>query len=100
VVVAAAGYPERPRTGDVIAGLEDANALDGVDVIHAGTADDGHGEVVSAGGRVLAVTGQGDDLAAARERAYQGIGLLHLDGAQYRTDIARGVAGDAGQSPS
>jgi phosphoribosylamine--glycine ligase len=100
VVVAAAGYPARPRTGDVIAGLEDANALDGVDVIHAGTADEGHGEVVTAGGRVLAVTGQGDDLAAARQRAYQGIGLLHLDGGQYRTDIARGVAGDAGQSPS
>jgi phosphoribosylamine--glycine ligase len=100
VVVAAAGYPEHPRTGDVIGGLEDANALEGVDVIHAGTADDGLGGVVSAGGRVLAVTGQGDDLAAARDRAYQGIGRLHLDGAQYRTDIARGVSGDARQSPS
>jgi phosphoribosylamine--glycine ligase len=88
VVVAASGYPAGARTGDVIEGLEDANALEGVDVVHAGTADDGVGEIVSAGGRVLAVTGCGEDLSQARERAYAGVALIRLEGAQHRSDIA------------
>jgi phosphoribosylamine--glycine ligase len=88
VVVASAGYPASPRTGDVIGGLEQANAVEGVDVLHAGTADDGRGEVVSAGGRVLAVTGRGADIGQARERAYAGLQRLRLDGAQHRGDIA------------
>jgi phosphoribosylamine--glycine ligase len=88
VVVAAAGYPAQPRTGDVIGGLEEANALEGVDVFHAGTADDGVGGIISAGGRVVAVTGRGKDLAHARERAYAGVRLVSLDGSQHRSDIA------------
>jgi phosphoribosylamine--glycine ligase len=87
VVVAADGYPESPRKGDLITGIEDAEALEGVDVIHAGTAltEDG---LVTAGGRVLAVTAVGDDLADARARAYAGVGHVRIDGAHHRTDIA------------
>ncbi len=95
VVVAAPGYPADPHTGDVIDGLDDANALDGVDVFHSGTADDGLGEIISAGGRVLAVTGRGDDLEQARQRAYEGVRLVRLEGSHHRTDIAlRATAGD------
>ena len=87
VVVAAQGYPESPRKGDRITGVEDADALDGVDVIHAGTArtDDG---LVTDGGRVLAVTAVGTDVEDARQRAYAGVELIHIDGAHHRTDIA------------
>jgi phosphoribosylamine--glycine ligase len=87
VVVASEGYPEAPVTGDVIEGVDDANALDGVDVIHAGTAIV-DGRLVTAGGRVLSVTGTGADLAEARERAYAGIDLISIRGGHHRTDIA------------
>ncbi|HEY0804484.1 MAG TPA: phosphoribosylamine--glycine ligase [Pseudonocardiaceae bacterium] len=89
VVVAAEGYPGRPRTGDVITGTE----ADGV--LHAGTRRRDDGAVVSAGGRVLAVVGQGPDLAAARDDAYRRVAGVHLPGSHHRTDIAaRAVAGD------
>ena len=88
VVVAAHGYPETPRKGDRITGVADANAIDGVDVIHAGTATDADGNLVTAGGRVLAVTAVGSDLTEARARAYEGIALINIDGAHHRTDIA------------
>ncbi len=91
VVVSASGYPGTPRTGDVLSGLEEAEALDGVQVIQAGTAHDADGSLVSAGGRVLAVTGTGSTVAEARERAYDGVAQLHLTGSQHRTDIAAGV---------
>ncbi|MHA7276908.1 phosphoribosylamine--glycine ligase [Arthrobacter sp. Hz1] len=87
VVLASANYPDVPRTGDRVRGLKKAQAVDGVHVLHAGTALK-HGKVVSAGGRVLAVVGLGDDLAAAREKAYSGMAQLELKGGQYRTDIA------------
>jgi phosphoribosylamine---glycine ligase len=90
VVVAAQGYPESPRKGDVIRGLEEAERLDGVDVIHAGTARREQ-ELVTSGGRVLAVTAVGDDVQDARSRAYAGVGLIEIDGAHHRTDIAAGV---------
>lgn len=90
VVLAAAGYPESPRKGDEITGIEDAEQLEGVDVIHAGTADH-TGTLVTAGGRVLAVTAVGDDVAQARARAYDGVGRIRFEGAQHRTDIAAGV---------
>ncbi|MGY1638665.1 phosphoribosylamine--glycine ligase [Geodermatophilus sp. SYSU D00742] len=82
VVVAAAGYPERPRTGDPITGA------DGEGVLHAGTTLDADGTVRSAGGRVLAVTAVGEDLAAARQLAYERVAGVRLADAHWRTDIA------------
>ncbi|WP_146805576.1 phosphoribosylamine--glycine ligase [Cellulomonas persica] len=88
VVVASQGYPAQPRTGDVIEGLGDADAVPHVHVLHAGTAVDDEGRVVSAGGRVLSVTATGADLAQAREAAYAGVARITLDGSQHRSDIA------------
>lgn len=91
VVMAAAGYPGDPRHGDVIAGLERARRLGGVTVFHAGTrADDGR--LVTAGGRVLDVTATAATLATARDAAYEAVGLIGWDGAQYRSDIALAAA--------
>lgn len=89
VVVAAQGYPESPVTGGTITGLAAADALDGVDVLHAGTRADGDA-VVSSGGRVLSVVGRGPSIDAARERAYAGVDLIGLSGSHHRTDIAAG----------
>jgi phosphoribosylamine---glycine ligase len=89
VVLASAGYPASSSKGDVISGLEQAEALAGVEVTHAGTARDGEGRVVTAGGRVLGVTGFGPDAALARERAYAGARAIDFDGKQMREDIAR-----------
>ncbi|HEY0189321.1 MAG TPA: phosphoribosylamine--glycine ligase [Cellulomonas sp.] len=91
VVIASAGYPEQPVTGDPITGLVDAESLDRVHVLHAGTADR-DGTVVSAGGRVLSVVGTGPDLAAARERAYAGVDRIGLAGSHHRSDIAARAA--------
>ena len=88
VVIAAAGYPDTPRTGDPIGGLADAEALTGVSVHHAGTGTDASGRLVTAGGRILAVTATGADQRQARERAYQGVARIRIPGAQFRTDIA------------
>ncbi|TNC46824.1 phosphoribosylamine--glycine ligase [Mumia zhuanghuii] len=92
VVVAAEGYPESPRKGDVITGVDAADALEGVDVIHAGTARDDDGNLVTAGGRVLTVTARGSDLADARRRAYEAVDLIHIDGGFSRRDIAAKAA--------
>jgi phosphoribosylamine--glycine ligase len=91
VVVAAEGYPAGPRTGDTVHGLADVGGLDGVEVLHAGTRADGEGRVVTSGGRVLAVTAVGKDVADARAKAYDGVALLRIDGSHHRTDIAAGV---------
>jgi phosphoribosylamine---glycine ligase len=95
VVVASAGYPATPRTGDVVDGLDEAAAVPGAWVLHAGTATDGQGRVVTAGGRVLSVVGTGPDLAAARRTAYQAVSLVQLAGGQHRGDIALEAAGVA-----
>lgn len=92
VVVASAGYPESPRTGDVVDGLDAAGALPDVHVLHAGTAAGPDGAVLSAGGRVLSVVGTGPDLAAARSAAYAGVGRIALAGSHHRTDIAERAA--------
>ena len=86
VVLASGGYPESSSRGDVISGL-DAAAAAGAEVFHAGTAER-DGEIVTAGGRVLAVTALGDGPADARERAYAAASEIEFDGRQMRTDIA------------
>jgi len=88
VVVAAEDYPADPVKGDVIEGVEDAEQIEGVDVIQAGTAIDEDGRLVTAGGRVLTVTAVGADLAQARERAYAGVERIRIRGAHHRSDIA------------
>jgi phosphoribosylamine--glycine ligase len=90
VVMASRGYPASSSSGDVIAGIAAAEELTGVHVVHAGTAlrDD---DLVTAGGRVLAVVGTGAGVAAARAAAYAGVERISFDGAQHRTDIAAGV---------
>jgi phosphoribosylamine--glycine ligase len=90
VVLASAGYPEGSSSGEVIEGLEAAAEL--AEVTHAGTLER-DGEVVTAGGRVLNVTGLGPGPGAARERAYDAVGRIEFEGMQVRTDIAaRAVA--------
>jgi len=91
VVMASTGYPDSPRKGDEITGIEAANALEGVDVIHAGTTEV-DGRLVTAGGRVLSVTATGSDLNQARERAYAGVAAISFDGVQFRSDIAQAAA--------
>ncbi|MGZ5316349.1 MAG: phosphoribosylamine--glycine ligase [Solirubrobacterales bacterium] len=87
VVLASAGYPASSSKGDVISGLERAAAVEGVEVTHAGTAERG-GEIVTAGGRVLNVTGLGLGPAEARARAYDAAELISFEGMQMRRDIA------------
>jgi phosphoribosylamine--glycine ligase len=92
VVLAAAGYPDAPRKGDVVSGIERAEQEPGVRVYHAGTKGDG-GATLTAGGRVLGVTAKGDSLAQAHERAYRAAGMIHFEGMQYRRDIASRALG-------
>jgi phosphoribosylamine---glycine ligase len=87
VVQASAGYPAAPRTGDVIHGLEAAEAT-GAHVFHAGTARNAEGRVVTAGGRVLAVAALGPDVHAARRHAYAAADMVTFEGRQMRRDIA------------
>lgn len=94
VVVASAGYPGEPRTGDVISGLAEAAEEVGVDIFHAGTTITDEGEIASAGGRVLTVTAHGETLARAREHAYAAVDLIRLEGSHFRSDIALRAAGE------
>jgi phosphoribosylamine--glycine ligase len=91
VVMASRGYPASSSSGDPITGIDLAEAVDGVHVFQAGTAlrvgPDGD-QLVTAGGRVLAVVGTGSGVAAARAAAYAGVAEISFDGAQHRTDIA------------
>ncbi|MEV6526287.1 phosphoribosylamine--glycine ligase [Longispora sp. NPDC051575] len=82
VVMASAGYPVTSRSGDVITGADDPG------VLHAGTARDGAGELVTAGGRVLCCTAVADSVPEARAAAYRLVEKVRFDGAQHRTDIA------------
>ncbi len=87
IVAAAAGYPGRSRSGDPIAGLDDA-AAEGALVFHAGTAVDADGTFRTSGGRVLSVVGRGPDVAGARAAAECAIERIHFAGLQRRRDIA------------
>ena len=86
VVMASAGYPQSSSSGDVISGLD--SLPQGVDAVHAGTAFNDLGEVVTAGGRVLAVQAFGADQTDARAAAYSGVSMISFEGSQHRTDIA------------
>lgn len=86
VVMASAGYPGEYQKGKVIKGLDQVAALEDVWVFHAGTAIE-DGKVLTNGGRVLGVTALGQDIKAARQRAYETVGLIRFEGAHYRKDI-------------
>lgn len=88
VVLASAGYPAAPRPGDVVGGIEEAEAREGVLVFRAGVRTDDAGRTVTAGGRVLDVCALGPTVAAARARAYEAARLISFDGMHYREDIA------------
>lgn len=100
VVLAASGYPGSPVAGAVIEGVERAESVDGVHVLHAGTALRDDGALISAGGRVLDVVAVGATFEQARERAYRAVDLIRMPGGRFRTDIAAGVAAPgAGATP-
>jgi phosphoribosylamine--glycine ligase len=86
VVLAAPGYPGTVKKGLPITGLEAAGQVPGVDVLHAGTSREA-GQVLAQGGRVLCVTARGASIDAVAERAYEAVGHIHFEGAQYRRDI-------------
>ncbi len=87
VVVASAGYPGKYETEKAISGLDEAAKLEDIQVFHAGTKN-ANNQVITAGGRVLAVTALGATIAAARSRAYEAVSLIQFDGCHYRRDIA------------
>lgn len=88
VVLASGGYPDAFEKGKVVSGLESAEAVPGVLVFHAGTARR-EGRVVTAGGRVLTVVGEGQDFRQAVSRAYEGASRIAFEGMRMRTDIGR-----------
>lgn len=90
VVCASEGYPVSPRVGDVIEGIDEAVAVEGVTVYCAGVGAGPDGLLVTAGGRVLNVCGRGPTLEIARERAYEGVGRISWPGMHHRRDIAAG----------
>ena len=90
IVLASAGYPDKYETGKRISGLAEVAKIDGVHIFHAGTKR-ANGEVVTSGGRVLAVTALGPTIEAARAGAYQAVGGIHFEGCHYRRDIALGA---------
>jgi phosphoribosylamine--glycine ligase len=94
VVMASGGYPGSYETGVPISGIADAAAVPGVTVYHAGTRV-GDGKVVTAGGRVLNITGLAPTLAEARDRAYEAVERITFEGAHYRTDIGAKALGEA-----
>src|SRR5438105_376185 len=87
VVLASGGYPGKYETGKTISGLNEAAKLEDVQIFHAGTKIVNN-EIATAGGRVLAVTALGADIAAARSRAYQAAALIQFESCHYRRDIA------------
>lgn len=89
VVVAEKGYPGQPQTGSAIRGLDKAEAHQDVIIFHAGTSRNTRGEIVTSGGRVLAVTATGETLDVALDRCYTAIDDIHWDGMYFRKDIGK-----------
>jgi phosphoribosylamine--glycine ligase len=94
VVCASEGYPASPRTGDRITGLDAASDMADVTVFAAGVGADPDGGLVTAGGRVLTVTGRGPTVDDARRRAYEAVAGISWPGMCHRTDVAATPAGD------
>jgi len=94
VVLASEGYPSSPRTGDVIHGLDEARAIEGVTVFCAGVESNVEGELLTNGGRVLNICGRAATLESARELAYQATNLIFWPGMQHRTDIGASIERD------
>ena len=92
--MASEGYPERYPKGRTIAGIDAANAIEGVTVFQAGTRQEGE-RTVTSGGRVLCVTATGADVREAASRAYAGVDAVAFEGAQHRRDIGWQARGDA-----
>jgi phosphoribosylamine--glycine ligase len=90
VVMASRGYPESSESGQLILGMDDAEAIPGVSVCHGGTAWR-DSRIVTDGGRVLTVVGRGASFSQAITRAYAGVTRISFDGMQYRRDIGRKV---------
>jgi phosphoribosylamine---glycine ligase len=88
VVLASGGYPGKFESGKVIRGLEEAEKVTDVKVLHAGTKRSG-GDIITAGGRVLGVTATGNSLEAALSKAYQAAGIIQFEGMHFRRDIGR-----------
>lgn len=86
VVLAAHNYPDTPRKGDVITGIDAANSIG--HVFHAGTSTNEQGEIITNGGRVLCVVGLGDNVPWAKNTAYRAVDDIQFDGMQFRSDIA------------
>jgi phosphoribosylamine--glycine ligase len=89
IVLAAHNYPAKPVTGDVIQGLENAKSRENAVIFHAGSARNGNGDFVTAGGRVLGVTATGKDLENALQNAYSATNEISWNGMQYRRDIGK-----------
>ena len=87
VVLASGGYPGKYEMGKSVSGLDEAAKIDGLQIFHAGTKQL-NDEIVTAGGRVLAVTALGSTIAEARSRAYEAVARIHFENCQYRRDIA------------
>jgi phosphoribosylamine---glycine ligase len=92
VVVSSEGYPDAPRTGDAVEGIDAAESVDGVTVLQAGTGLATDGRLVTTGGRVLAVTAVAPDLAGARDSAYAAVDHIVIRGGHHRRDIAERAA--------
>lgn len=96
VVIASGGYPEQYETGKPISGLNEVAKLEDVQIFHAGTRRE-NGEIVTAGGRVLAVTALGSTIEVARARAYGAVSRIHFEGCHYRRDIGASKTDNAPQ---
>jgi phosphoribosylamine--glycine ligase len=99
VVMTSSGYPGPHARGMAVRGLAAASRLEGVSIFHAGTSAGPGGEIVVSGGRVLAVTALGPDLAAAAARAYEAVGMIQFEGMHCRKDIARDAVMARGPGP-
>jgi phosphoribosylamine--glycine ligase len=95
VVMASGGYPDSYEKGKPITGLEEAQAVEGVYVFHAGTRRDQDGTVLTSGGRVLGVTGTGATIRQAIDKAYLGVDKIHFEACTFRRDIGFRALGEA-----